>query len=124
MAPVPDTVNQPSARSGQSVCVLVNETNSAAKSYIKAGYRFREYYDTVFLTRCTNHNHSCSLTPPGHLMNTPRYFKPFLIAVVSRQCGAGVLSDAVDGRAADWRFVLLVASMATVASRLSIPIRT
>jgi len=34
----------------KSVCVLVNETNSAAqKSYIKAGYRFREYYDTVFL---------------------------------------------------------------------------
>ena len=34
----------------KSVCVLVNETNSAAqKSYHKANYQFREYYDTVFL---------------------------------------------------------------------------
>ena len=34
----------------KAVCILVNEVNSAAqKSYHKAGFRFREYYDTVFL---------------------------------------------------------------------------
>lgn len=34
----------------QSVCLLVNETNSAAQAcYRKAGYRFREYYDTLYL---------------------------------------------------------------------------
>jgi ribosomal protein S18 acetylase RimI-like enzyme len=34
----------------KSVCMLVNETNSAAlKSYQKAGFKFREYYDTIFL---------------------------------------------------------------------------
>jgi predicted GNAT family acetyltransferase len=34
----------------KSVCLLVNETNSAAqKSYQKAGYQFREHYDTLFL---------------------------------------------------------------------------
>lgn len=33
-----------------SVCMLVNETNSAAqKSYQKACYQFREHYDTVYL---------------------------------------------------------------------------
>ena len=33
-----------------TVCMLVNETNSAArKSYQKAGFKFREYYDTIFL---------------------------------------------------------------------------
>ena len=34
----------------KTVCMLVNETNSAAqKSYQKAGFKFREYYDTIFL---------------------------------------------------------------------------
>ena len=34
----------------KSVCMLVNETNPAArKSYQKAGFKFREYYDTLFL---------------------------------------------------------------------------
>lgn len=34
----------------KSVCLLVNETNSAAqKSYQKAGYQFREHYETLFL---------------------------------------------------------------------------
>lgn len=36
--------------STKSVCLMVNETNRAAqKSYTKAGYQFREYYDTVYL---------------------------------------------------------------------------
>jgi ribosomal protein S18 acetylase RimI-like enzyme len=34
-----------------TVCMLVNETNSAAqKSYQKAGYQFREHYDTLYLS--------------------------------------------------------------------------
>jgi ribosomal protein S18 acetylase RimI-like enzyme len=34
----------------KAVCLLVNETNSAAQaSYRKAGYEFREYYDTLYL---------------------------------------------------------------------------
>ena len=34
----------------KTVCMLVNETNSAArKSYQKAGFKFREHYDTLFL---------------------------------------------------------------------------
>ena len=34
----------------KSVCLLVNETNSAAQAcYRKAGYEFREYYDTLYL---------------------------------------------------------------------------
>ena len=33
----------------KTVCMMVNETNSAAqKSYQKAGYQFREHYDTLF----------------------------------------------------------------------------
>ena len=34
----------------KAVCLLVNQTNSAAQaSYRKAGYAFREYYDTLYL---------------------------------------------------------------------------
>jgi ribosomal protein S18 acetylase RimI-like enzyme len=34
----------------KSVCLLVNESNSAAQAaYRKAGYQFREYYDTLYL---------------------------------------------------------------------------
>jgi len=34
----------------RAVCLLVNQTNSAAQaSYRKAGYEFREYYDTLYL---------------------------------------------------------------------------
>ena len=34
----------------KSVCLLVNQKNSAAQaSYRKAGYKFREYYDTLYL---------------------------------------------------------------------------
>src|SRR5438552_1873301 len=34
----------------KSVCLLVNQTNTAAQgSYRKAGYEFREYYDTLYL---------------------------------------------------------------------------
>ena len=34
----------------KSVCLLVNQKNSAAQaSYRKAGYEFREYYDTLYL---------------------------------------------------------------------------
>jgi len=34
----------------KTVCLLVNQTNSAAQaSYRKAGYEFREYYDTLYL---------------------------------------------------------------------------
>jgi ribosomal protein S18 acetylase RimI-like enzyme len=34
----------------KSVCLLVNEQNSAAQaSYRKAGFQFREYYDTLYL---------------------------------------------------------------------------
>ena len=34
----------------KSVCLLVNQTNSAAQAcYRKAGYKFREYYDTLYL---------------------------------------------------------------------------
>jgi ribosomal protein S18 acetylase RimI-like enzyme len=34
----------------KSVCMLVNEQNSAAQAcYRKAGYEFREYYDTLYL---------------------------------------------------------------------------
>ena len=34
----------------KSVCLLVNQKNSAAQaSYRKAGYQFREYYDTLYL---------------------------------------------------------------------------
>jgi len=33
-----------------AVCLLVNQTNTAAQaSYRKAGYKFREYYDTIYL---------------------------------------------------------------------------
>jgi len=36
--------------STQAVCLLVNQTNSGAQaSYRKAGYKFREYYDTIYL---------------------------------------------------------------------------
>jgi|KBSSwiStaDraftv2_1062776.scaffolds.fasta_scaffold01052_3 PAS domain S-box/diguanylate cyclase (GGDEF) domain len=56
-------------------------------------------------------------------MNTPRYFKPFLIAVVAAGTAALAFSATrLTAEQLDWRFVLLVASMATVASRLSIPI--
>lgn len=34
----------------RAVCLLVNQTNSGAQaSYQKAGYKFREYYDTLYL---------------------------------------------------------------------------
>ena len=34
----------------KTVCLLVNQTNSAAQAfYRKAGYEFREYYDTLYL---------------------------------------------------------------------------
>jgi hypothetical protein len=34
----------------KSVCLLVNQTNAAAQAaYRKAGYQFREYYDTLYL---------------------------------------------------------------------------
>ena len=34
----------------KAVCLLVNQTNSAAQaSYRKVGYQFREYYDTLYL---------------------------------------------------------------------------
>jgi uncharacterized protein len=34
----------------RAVCLLVNQTNSAAQaSYRKSGYEFREYYDTLYL---------------------------------------------------------------------------
>lgn len=34
----------------RSVCLLVNRTNVAARAcYQKAGYEFREYYDTLYL---------------------------------------------------------------------------
>ena len=34
----------------KSVCLLVNRTNVAAQAcYRKAGYEFREYYDTLYL---------------------------------------------------------------------------
>ena len=56
-------------------------------------------------------------------MNTQRHFKPFLIAVVVAGTAALVFSATrLTADQLDWRFLLLVASMATVASRLSIPI--
>ena len=56
-------------------------------------------------------------------MNTQRYFKPFLVAVVVAGTAALAFSATrLTAEQLDWRFVLLVASMATVASRLSIPI--
>ena len=38
-----------------AVCLLVNETNTAAQNcYRKAGYQFRDYYETLFLNHHTN----------------------------------------------------------------------
>ena len=38
-----------------AVCLLVNETNTAAQNcYRKAGYQFRDYYETLFLNHYTN----------------------------------------------------------------------
>ena len=69
----------------KSVCVLVNETNSAAQNPIsKPVIVFANTTTLCFLTRCTNHEPLPFIdTFPGHIMNTPRYFKPFLIAVVA-----------------------------------------
>lgn len=38
-----------------AVCLLVNETNTSAQNcYRKAGYQFRDYYETLFLNHHTN----------------------------------------------------------------------
>ena len=56
-------------------------------------------------------------------MNTQRYFKPFLIAVVVAGTAALVFSAArLRLDQLDWRFLALLVAMAAIASRLSIPI--
>ena len=56
-------------------------------------------------------------------MNRRRFFKPFLILIVAAGIGAMLFSlPRLSLHQLDWRFVLLLVAMATVAARLSIPI--
>ena len=44
-----------------SVCLLVNQNNAAAKAcYQKAGYKFREYYDTLYLQQLSRDEEASS----------------------------------------------------------------
>jgi signal transduction histidine kinase/ActR/RegA family two-component response regulator len=57
------------------------------------------------------------------IMKRHRFFKPFLFFVVAAGAGAMLFSlPRLSLHQLDWRFVLLLVVMATVASRLSIPI--
>ena len=56
-------------------------------------------------------------------MNNQRFFKPFLISVMIAGAAALVFSSVrLSAQQLDWRFLLLLVAMATIASRLSIPI--
>src|SRR5437773_600218 len=56
-------------------------------------------------------------------MNRQRFFKPFLVLVVAAGAGTMLLSlHRLPLQQLDWHFLLLLITMATVASRLSVPI--
>jgi signal transduction histidine kinase/ActR/RegA family two-component response regulator len=56
-------------------------------------------------------------------MNNQRFFKPFLVLVVTAGVAALVFSSVrLSSQHLDWRFLFLIVGMATIASRLSIPI--
>ncbi|HEY3103780.1 MAG TPA: ATP-binding protein [Pyrinomonadaceae bacterium] len=56
-------------------------------------------------------------------MNSGRLFKPFLFATVAAGAAVLIFSGArLSPQYLDWRFLMLLVAMATVASRLSIPI--
>src|SRR3989442_15697967 len=56
-------------------------------------------------------------------MNRQRFFKPFLVLVVAAGAGTMLLSlHRLPLQQLDWHFLLLLITIATVASRLSVPI--
>src|SRR2546426_9808130 len=56
-------------------------------------------------------------------MNRQRFFKPFLVLVVAAGAGTMLLSlHRLTLQQLDWHFLLLLITMAAVASRMTVPI--